>query len=69
MKTFSDKTDDLDFLLNPKNFLKSKNDKILYPGEKEWLEETNRQKNGIPFDLELIQLYLKICKKYKVNLF
>jgi RIO kinase 1 len=24
MKTFSDKTDDLDFLLNPKNFLKSK---------------------------------------------
>ena len=48
---------------------KSKNDKILYPGEKEWLEETNRQKNGIPFDLELIQLYLKICKKYKVNLF
>ena len=24
MKTFSDKTDDLDFLFNPKNFLKSK---------------------------------------------
>jgi len=48
---------------------KSINHKILYPGEKEWLEEANRKKNGIPFDLELEQLFLKISKKYKVNLF
>ena len=30
MKTFSDKTNDLDSLLNPKNFLKSKKKKFPY---------------------------------------
>lgn len=63
------------YFLNIENYIKdlkkqkSINDKILYPGEKEWLEEINRQKTGVPFDLELKQLFLKISKKYKVNLF
>ena len=42
---------------------------ILYPGEKEWIEEKLRIKKGIPFDIELVSSFLEIDKKYKLNYF
>ena len=37
--------------------------------EKEWKEEKLRTKKGIPFDLELINSFLEIDKKYNLNYF
>jgi LDH2 family malate/lactate/ureidoglycolate dehydrogenase len=48
---------------------KSRKQEILYPGEKEWKEEKLRTKKGIPFDLELINSFLEIDKKYNLNYF
>ena len=46
-----------------------KNKKILYPGEKEWIEEKKRKKIGIPFDYELINNFQQLDKKFNLNYF
>ena len=46
-----------------------KNQRILYPGQKEYEEEKLRTKYGIPFDIELQNEFLKIDKNYNLNYF
>jgi len=59
----------IDKYINDLKKQKSSKNKIFYPGEKEWIEEKIRRKNGIPFDKELINSFLTIDQKYSLNLF
>ena len=46
---------------------KNKNKKSLYPGEIEKITETFRRSNGIPFDREIRENFLRIAEKYKLK--